>query len=138
MAYIDCFLAPVPRANRAAYEELARLSALVVREHGALRVVECWQDDGGAGAESYHGETARGAAGDYATFRAAAGAGEGETVVLSWIEWPDRASRDAGMAKVTADPRMQFTDMPTVFDGRRLIAGGFLPMLDWRRAGDDR
>jgi uncharacterized protein YbaA (DUF1428 family) len=33
MSYIDCFLAPVPRANKAAYEELARLSAKVVKEH---------------------------------------------------------------------------------------------------------
>ena len=53
-------------------------------------------------------------------------------MVLSWIEWPDRATRDAGMARVTADPRMQFAEGPPAFDGRRLIAAGFLPMLDVR------
>jgi len=47
MTYIDCYLAPVPRENRGAYEELARISAQVVKEYGALRVVECWLDESG-------------------------------------------------------------------------------------------
>lgn len=130
MPYIDCYLAPVPRANRAAYEELAALSATVVREHGALRVVECWLDDAGPDAATYHGAEARLEADAYGSFSAAAGAGRDETVVMAWIEWPDKAARDAGMAKVTSDPRMQFTDGPPTFDGRRLIAAGFKPMVD--------
>ncbi|HEY9608090.1 DUF1428 family protein [Allocoleopsis sp.] len=32
MTYIDCYLAPVPRENRAAYEELAKISAQIVKE----------------------------------------------------------------------------------------------------------
>ena len=108
MSYIDCFLAPVPRANKAAYEELARISAQVLREHGALSVVECWLDESGPDASSYHGATARQAEADYGSFSTAAGAGPGETVVLSQVEWPDKATRDAGMEKVTSDPRMQF------------------------------
>jgi len=110
MSYIDCYLTPVPRANRARYEELAALSAVVVREHGALRVVECWLDEAGADASTYHGEVTRQSVTHYPHFATAAGAGSDETVVMSWIEWPDRSSRDQGMAKVTSDPRMQFTD----------------------------
>ena len=128
MAYIDCYLAPVPRANRAAYKQLAALSARVVREHGALRVTECWLDESGPGASTYHGDDARLDDGAYAGFIQAAGAGPDDTVVMSWVEWPDKATRDAGMARVTSDPRMQFSDQPPVFDGARLIAGGFLPM----------
>ena len=128
MSYIDCFLAPVPRANKAAYEELARISAQVLREHGALSVVECWLDESGPDASSYHGATARQAEADYGSFSTAAGAGPGETVVQSQVEWPDKATRDAGMEKVTSDPRMQFEDRPPAFDGRRLIAAGFKPM----------
>ncbi len=134
MRYIDCFLAPVPRANRAQYEQLATLSWEVLQEHGALRVTECWLDEAGPDASTYHGADARQAAEHYATFYAAAGAREGETVVMSWVEWPDKRSRDAGMDKVTADPRMRFGDQPPVFDGARLIAGGFLPMLDRSRS----
>lgn len=33
------------------------------------------------------------------------------------------------MQKVIADPRMQFRDRPSVFDGTRLIVGGFVSML---------
>ena len=128
MSYIDCFLAPVPRANKAAYEELAQLSAQVVKEHGALSVVECWLDESGPDANSYHGVEARQSENEYGNFFTAAGANQDETVVLSYIEWPDKAARDAGMAKVTADPRMQFSDRPPAFDGRRLIAAGFKPM----------
>lgn len=126
----DCYLAPVPRAHRAAYESLARLSASVAAEHGALRTVECWLDEQGLDASSYHAVSARLPDEAYRSIRAAAGARADETVVLSWIEWPDRATRDAGMAKLTADPRMQFDDRPPVFDGTRLVAAGFLPMLD--------
>lgn len=128
MSYIDCYLAPVPRCNRAAYEELAKLSALVVKEHGAIRVTEAWIDDAGPDASTYHGDTTRQNTTDYGSFFSAAGAREGETVVMSWIEWPDKATRDAGMAKVTSDPRMQFEGQSPVFDGTRLIAAGFLPM----------
>lgn len=128
MSYIDCFLAPVPRANRAAYEELARLSAEVVKEHGAINVIECWLDESGPDAESYHGAETRQSVVEYGSFVTAAGVREGETVVISYIEWPDKATRDAGMEKVTNDPRMQFGDLPPVFDGKRLIAAGFIPM----------
>ncbi|MDH4394923.1 MAG: DUF1428 family protein [Limnobacter sp.] len=55
MSYIDCFLAPVPRANKVAYEALAKLSETVVKEHGALSVMECWLDESGPDAQNYHG-----------------------------------------------------------------------------------
>jgi uncharacterized protein YbaA (DUF1428 family) len=130
MTYVDCYLIPVPRANRAAYEQLARISAHVAKEHGALRVVECWMDEAGPEASSYHMEEARLESAAYAGFAQAAGACEGETVVLSYVEWPDKPTRDAGMEKLTTDPRMDFQDLPPTFDGRRLIAGGFTPMLE--------
>ncbi|KAB8140334.1 DUF1428 domain-containing protein [Chloroflexia bacterium SDU3-3] len=129
MAYIDCYLVPVPIENRAAYEQLARISEQVLRECGAVRVTECWLDRTGPEAASYHGSDARLESAQYATFAQAAGAREGETVVISFVEWPDKATRDSGMAKMTSDPRMQFADQPPAFDGRRLIAGGFTPML---------
>jgi uncharacterized protein YbaA (DUF1428 family) len=49
----------------------------------------------------------------------------GETVVFSWIIWPSREVRDAGMAKVMADPRVQPDANPMPFDGKRVIYGGF-------------
>ncbi len=130
MTYIDYFIAPVSHVNKKAYEELARISATVVKENGALRVVECWLDESGPDASTYHGTEARLESKEYGSFIGAAGAGPGETVVMSYIEWPDKETRDAGMEKVTSDPRMQFQDRPPAFDGKRLIAAGFKPMLD--------
>ena len=130
MTYIDCFIAPVSHANKEAYEKLARISAKVVKENGALRVVECWLDESGPEASSYHGIEVKLDSKQYGTFIGAAGANSGETVVMSYIEWPDKETRDAGMEKVTSDPRMQFQDLPPAFDGKRLIAAGFKPMLD--------
>lgn len=129
MAYLDCYLVPVPLGNRAAYEDLARISAEVLRECGAVRIVECWLDEPGPSASSYHAETARHAYSEYLEFAAAAGAGPDDAVVVSYVEWRDKASRDAGMELATRDARMQFGDRPPVFDGGRLIAGGFTPML---------
>jgi len=133
MTYFDCFLTPVPRTNKTAYEKLALISSEVVREYGALRVVECWLDEAGPDAAKYHADNARKSAENYGTMTATVGAAPDETVVMAWIEWPDKTSRDEGMAKVMADPRMQFDDMEPVFDGSRLIAAGFRPMLDHSR-----
>ena len=53
-----------------------------------------------------------------------------ETVVFSWIVWPSRAARDAGMKKVHEDPRTQPDTNPMPFDTMRLIFGGFEVILD--------
>lgn len=129
MPYIDIYLVPVPNENKAAYEQLARISAEVLKQYGARRIVECWLDESGPDSSTYHAEAARRETFEYPGFRAASGAAPGETVVASFVEWPDKAARDAGMAAVTNDPRMLFGDLPPVFDGGRLIAGGFEPML---------
>jgi uncharacterized protein YbaA (DUF1428 family) len=126
---------PVPRANRAADEELARISAAVLKVVGALRVLECWLDESGPEAPSSHATGARQNAGRYGSFAEAAGAREGETVVVSYVEWPSKEVRDLGMEKLTSDPRMQFRDRPPVFDGERLIAGGFHPIAWTEREG---
>jgi len=51
-------------------------------------------------------------------------------VVFSWIEWPDKATRDAGMEKMMKDPRMNPETNPMPFDGKRMIFGGFQPILE--------
>ncbi len=62
-------------------------------------------------------------------FKRAVEAEPGETIVFSWIVWPSKAAREEGNRKVMADPRMRpGPDMP--FDGKRLIYGGFEPLLD--------
>ena len=115
MSYVDGFVVPVPAANKEAYRAMAAKAAPIFREHGATRLVECWGDDVPVGkVTDFHG---------------AVKAEEGEQVVFSWIEWPSREARDAGMAKVMADERMKPEgDMP--FSGQRMIYGGFAVIVD--------
>jgi uncharacterized protein YbaA (DUF1428 family) len=109
--YVDGFLLAVPTANREAYRRHAEEAAIVFRDHGALGLVECWGDDVPEGkVNSMHSAVLR---------------KPEETVVMSWITWPDRATRDAGMQKVFADPRMPRSMAEMPFDGTRMIFGGF-------------
>lgn len=116
MAYIDGFVLAIPNANKATFIQHAREADAVFIEYGALRVLECWGD-----------EVPEGKVTD---FRRAVQARADETVVFSWVEWPDKATRDAGMAKVMQDPRMSPDDFKSIFDGQRMIFGGFEPVID--------
>ena len=113
--YTDGFVVPVPEANRDAYQQLASKMAKVFRQHGATRVVEAIADD------VKHGEVT--------DFYRAVKAEEGETVVFSFIEWPDKKARDDAWAKIMADESLKPEgDMP--FNGQRMFWGGFEPILD--------
>ncbi len=114
MHYIDGFVAAVPTANRHQHIEHATQAALVFKEHGALKLVECWGDDVPDG--------------KLTSFPMAVKCQADETAVFSWVVWPSRAVRDAGMAKVMTDTRMQNLPMP--FDGKRMIYGGFQMILE--------
>lgn len=133
MAYIDAYLIPLERSRLAEYERFSRQVAEVYREHGALRVVDHVLDAEVANDAAFHAEEARAALEDapLRDFPAAADAREGEAVILSWTEWPSRKARDAGLAKALADPRIQPREGdPVLFEGKRLVAGGFVPLLD--------
>ena len=114
MSYIDGMIAAVPTANKEAYLAHARAAAEVFKAHGAVKCVDAWGDDVPDG--------------QVTDFRRAVQATAEETVVFSWIAWPDRAARDAGWEKVMQDERMQKLQMP--FDGKRMVYGGFAPMLE--------
>ena len=116
MAYIDGFVIAVPTANRQKFIDHASTGDPVFMEYGATRVLECWGDDVPVGKQT--------------DFRKAVQAKDDETVVFSWVEWPDKATRDAGMKKMMEDPRMEQNPMP--YDGARLIYGGFEPIVELR------
>lgn len=116
MAYIDGFVLAVPTANKQKFIDHANEGDALCMEFGALRVLECWGDDVPAGKQT--------------DFRRAVQAKDDETVVFSWIEWPDKATRDAGMEKMMKDPRMSPETNPMPFDGKRMIFGGFVPIVE--------
>jgi uncharacterized protein YbaA (DUF1428 family) len=115
MSYIDGFLCPVPTANKDAYHAFAAAAAVVFKDHGALSVVEGWGDDVPEGKVN--------------SMRSAVLLEPHETVVFSWIVWPDKATRDAGMQKVFTDPRIEALGALPL-DGKRMIFGGFVPIVE--------
>ena len=113
--YTDGYIVPVPDAKKEAYREMAQKAAAKFKDYGAVRVVEAWGDD-----------VPEGKVTDY---KRAVKATEGENIVYSYVEWPDKATRDAGWEKMMKDPDMQPSgDMP--FDGKRMFFGGFQPIVD--------
>jgi uncharacterized protein YbaA (DUF1428 family) len=116
MKYVDGFVIAVPAANKEAFRKHAAEAAPLFKEFGATRVVECWGDDVPAG--------------KLTDFKGAVKAEEGEVVVFSWIEYPSKEVRDAVMAKMMADPRARAMGADMPFDGKRMIFGGFAPLVD--------
>lgn len=118
--YIDGFVIAVPTANKDKFIAHANLGDSVFIDMGATRVIECWGDDVPDGENT--------------DFRQAVKAKDDETVVFSWIEWPDKPTRDAAMAKMMSedfkDDRMDMEKNPMPFDGKRLIYGGFSPITE--------
>lgn len=116
--YVDGFVLPVPKDNIEAYRELATLAGQIWIEHGALEYIECLADDVTAGTLT--------------SFPRAVKLEENETVVFAWIVYESREHRDRVNSAVMADKRLAGPDdMP--FDGKRLIYGGFAPLVTLRR-----
>ncbi len=117
--YTDGFVVPVPEGKRDAYRELAAKMAGVFRQHGANRVLEAIADDVKRG--------------EVTDFYRAVKAEEGETVVFSFIEWPDKATRDDAWKAIMADESLKPEgEMP--FSGQRMFWGGFEPIVDTAKA----
>jgi uncharacterized protein YbaA (DUF1428 family) len=121
--YVDGFVLPVMPEKKDDYLALARKAAGDFNKYGALRLVEAWGDDVPDGKQT--------------DFRRAVQAKEGENVVFSFIEWPDKATRDAGWEKMMADPNMQPDHGNMPFDGTRMFWGGFDIILDSRKTQAD-
>lgn len=119
MTYISGFAIAVPRSNRQKFIDHAQTANEVFLELGATRVLECWGDSVPEG--------------EVTDFRRAVQAKEDEEVVFSWIEWPDKATSDDAMAKMgelmKTDPRLDPEKNPMPFDGKRMIFGGFVPVV---------
>lgn len=120
MSYIDGFVIAVPNNNRQKFIDHARSSDSVFMELGATRVLECWGDDVKDG--------------KLTDFRRAVQAKQDEAVVFSWIEWPDKNTRDKAMKRMDelmqSDDRMNPGKNPMPFDGKRMIFGGFAPVVE--------
>jgi uncharacterized protein YbaA (DUF1428 family) len=118
MAYVDGFVAAVPKGNLDAYRRQARKAGKVWRDHGALEYRECAADDVPVGKVT--------------SFPRSVKAKPDETVVFAWIVFKSRTHRDRVNAKAMKDPRLANMMDPKSqpFDMKRMIYGGFKVVVD--------
>lgn len=119
--YTDGIVVPVREDKRDAYREMAAKNAAIFREYGATRVVESLADDVNPG--------------QVTDFFRAVKAQPGEAIAFSFIEWPDKATRDEAWAKIMSDERMQHGG-EGVMDGKRMFWGGFERILDTAKGAE--
>jgi uncharacterized protein YbaA (DUF1428 family) len=120
MTYVEGFLTPVPTANKAVYIKHAKEAVSLFKNLGATRMVEAWGDDVPDGKTN--------------DLKQAVKLKDDETVLFSWIEYPDKAARDEANRRLTEDSGMMDMDMP--FDGSRMIWAGFEPIVEVGRGRD--
>ena len=113
MAYVDGFLIPVPKRNRAKYKKMSAQAAKVWIDHGALSYHECVADD-----VRY---------GKLTSFPDGVKLKTGEEVWFSWIVYKSRKDRDRVNARAMKDARLAHMMDPKamLFDGKRMVFGGF-------------
>jgi uncharacterized protein YbaA (DUF1428 family) len=116
MSYIEGFVAAVPRANKEKFRQHATGSVPMFKGYGATRQVETWEDDVPEGKVT--------------DFKGAVKATPEEVVVFSWVEYPDKSTRDQANKKMMDDPAMKDMGAKMPFDGKRMIWGGFQPIND--------
>jgi len=116
MSYFEGFVVPVPEANKDAYRKSAADYAPIFKEFGVSRHVEAWDSDVPEGKVT--------------DFRMAVDAKPDEKVVFSWFEYPDKATRDAANEKMRSDERMKNMGENMPFDAKRMIVGGFEPIVE--------
>jgi uncharacterized protein YbaA (DUF1428 family) len=114
--YVEALILPVRKDGLDAYWQAVRVSSQLFLEYGALSKVEC------LAADTPYGEVT--------SFPRSVLATEDEVVVLSWIVFPDKATRDSAVTRMMKDPRLEeaMKDLPV--DGKRMIIGGFTKVID--------
>jgi uncharacterized protein YbaA (DUF1428 family) len=118
--YVDGFVIPVPVKKQADYQAAAEAAAPVFMDHGATAVVETWGEDLMKG--------------EITDFYKAVDATEDETIVFSWIAWPSKDARNEGNKSSMEDDRFKTMGPDSMpFDGKRMIFGGFVPIVDTAR-----
>lgn len=117
MSYIDGFVAAVSKRKLPAYKKIAKLAGKVWRDHGAIAYVEAVADD-----VPY---------GKLTSFPRSVKLKKNEIVVVAYITYKSRKSRDAVLKKVMADPRMKMDPKNMPFDMKRMIYGGFKSIVEF-------
>ena len=117
--YVNGYVLAVPDDMKDAYVAMAKIFADVAKDFGALEIFENWEVEVPDGEQT-----------DY---RRAVNALPGERIVFSWVVWPDRKTGAVAHKGMWSDPRMKNVES-VPFDGKRMIMGGFEPILAYHNS----
>lgn len=116
--YVNGYILAVPEDKKAEYTAAAKIFADVAKDYGVVEIFENWEVDVPDG--------------EHTDYRRAVKAEPGEMIVFSWVVWPDRETGDKAHKGMWEDPRMkQVAELP--IDGKRMIMGGFEPVLSYHK-----
>ena len=113
--YVNGFVLAVPEENKGRVRQMSEAWWEIAKDYGAIEQVETWEADVPDGERT--------------DFRRAVQLKPGEKVMFSWVIWPDKATATSAEEKMIADPRMEDMDSEPAFDGKRMIYGGFEPLV---------
>lgn len=116
--YINAYVLSIPEEKKDDYLKISIIFAEVAKDYGAIEIFENWEEEVPDG--------------EITDYRKAVKAKPGEKIVVSWVIWPDRETGALAHKGMYADERLvALGEMP--FDGKRMILGGFAPILSYRK-----
>ena len=120
--YIDGFTLPIPQKHINNYIKVAEEVGKIWKEYGAIEYKEFLGDDMlTAGTRS---------------FLDGVNAKSDEVVIFGWVTFPSKEVRNRANREVPKDPRMTKLIAPLIepgreiFDGKRMVYGGFTPLIN--------
>jgi uncharacterized protein YbaA (DUF1428 family) len=111
--YVDGMVVPVPKARLEEYKKFSTKACKLWKDAGALSYVEAVADDVPEGKVT--------------DFQRSVKLQDDEVVVFSWITYKSKEDRDR-INKEVMEKMGDSGEMP--FDGKRMIMGGFKPILE--------
>lgn len=119
MSYVDGFIIPISKKDLAAYRKVSKASGKLWMEHGALSY---WENE----LEESNMEFG-------VPFPKLAKTKAGETVLISWITYKNKAHRNRVNKAVLADPRLQKIESLITFKLTRMSFGGFKNLVEMNK-----
>lgn len=119
MSYVDGFVVPVKTSRKQEFVAMSTKMSKRYLEWGALSHVEAWADDVKDG--------------EVTDYKRAVLAESDETIVFSYVVWPDKQTRDAAYKKMMEDPEINAereANSNPPFNMQRMLWGGFTAVVD--------
>ncbi len=113
--YVDGYLYAIQKRRKDEFIKFAEEMAALFKRSGALRVMECWEDDVPEGKVT--------------SMPLAVSRKEDEAVLFSWVEWETKEKRDAVCATIHVEAEKVPFDK-SLFDMKRMAMGGFEVVVD--------